>query len=181
MTEIQTNTCYRHPNRETSLRCNRCEKYICAQCAVRTPTGYRCPECIREQKRIYNTAKPQDYVFAFLTASVLTLISTLLVQLIGGFFGFFYILIIFAISTGAGSLIAEAVRRVVQKRRSKPLFITATAGAVAGGLLAVGNTLLIFFLTLNVSYLGGLLWPGIFIFLVASTVYVRLSGIQLNR
>jgi len=29
----------------TGLRCNRCSKPICAQDAVRTPVGLRCPEC----------------------------------------------------------------------------------------------------------------------------------------
>jgi hypothetical protein len=39
--------CYVHPNRETSLRCNNCDRPICAACAIRTPTGYRCRECVR--------------------------------------------------------------------------------------------------------------------------------------
>ena len=34
--------CANHPGVETSLRCNKCGKPICAKCAVRTPTGYRC-------------------------------------------------------------------------------------------------------------------------------------------
>jgi len=29
----------------TGLRCSRCGKPICPQCAVRTPVGLRCPEC----------------------------------------------------------------------------------------------------------------------------------------
>ena len=37
--------CYRHPERETLLRCGRCERPICLACQVRHPVGVRCPEC----------------------------------------------------------------------------------------------------------------------------------------
>ena len=39
MTETTTLYCYVHPNRETALRCNHCNRPICADCAIRTPTG----------------------------------------------------------------------------------------------------------------------------------------------
>jgi putative flippase GtrA len=39
--------CYRHPNNPTRLRCNRCERPICTQCAIPTSVGLRCPECAR--------------------------------------------------------------------------------------------------------------------------------------
>ena len=48
--------CANHPAVETTLRCNRCGKPICAECAVRTPTGYRCKECVRGQQKIFDTA-----------------------------------------------------------------------------------------------------------------------------
>lgn len=37
--------CSYHPNVRTGLRCSRCGKPICPQCAVRTPVGLRCPDC----------------------------------------------------------------------------------------------------------------------------------------
>jgi DNA-directed RNA polymerase subunit RPC12/RpoP len=37
--------CSYHPEVMTGLRCSRCGKPICPQCAVRTPVGLRCPEC----------------------------------------------------------------------------------------------------------------------------------------
>ncbi len=40
----QPMVCANHPNRETMLRCNRCEKPICIHCAVLTEVGYRCKE-----------------------------------------------------------------------------------------------------------------------------------------
>ena len=59
--ETGPGVCYRHPEVETGLRCNRCNKLICAQCAQRTPVGFRCPDCIMDVKeRYYNNV--QGYV-----------------------------------------------------------------------------------------------------------------------
>jgi len=180
MTE-QPTVCYRHPNKETSLRCNRCEKYICAQCARRTPTGYRCPDCIKEQSKVFITAQWYDYFTGFFAALILSVFATWLMNLISGFGGFFFIFIIFAIGTGAGALIAEVVRRVIGKRRAKSLFITVAVGVALGGLFANANTLIYFLLTRDFLVLTRLLWPGIFVFLATTTTYMRLSGIQIGR
>lgn len=50
--------CYRHPEVETGLRCNRCNQPICPQCARRSPVGFRCPDCVADvQKRYYSNVK----------------------------------------------------------------------------------------------------------------------------
>ena len=36
--------CYRHPNNEAYVRCQRCERFICPQCQVEAPVGFLCPE-----------------------------------------------------------------------------------------------------------------------------------------
>ncbi len=40
--------CYRHPDRETELRCARCARPICDECAHLTTAGYLCPDCLNE-------------------------------------------------------------------------------------------------------------------------------------
>ena len=41
--------CYRHPNRETGVRCSNCERPICPDCMTSTSVGMRCPECARQR------------------------------------------------------------------------------------------------------------------------------------
>ena len=43
--------CYGHPKRPTKLRCSRCDRPICGQCATQAPVGQHCPECVAEARK----------------------------------------------------------------------------------------------------------------------------------
>lgn len=175
MTEQTTGTlyCYNHPTRETALRCNNCERPICAQCAVRTPTGYRCKDCVRERQRSFDTAEWYDFVGGFLVAAVLSGIASFLVTLVGGI-GFFGFLLIAGGAPTAAVVIAEGVRAVTRKRRSRPLFITIAAAVVLGALPVILFQVLTF-------QLFGIVFQVLYLVIAVPTVYARLSGIQLFR
>ena len=41
-------TCYRHPERETYIRCQRCDRPICPDCMRDAAVGFHCPACVAE-------------------------------------------------------------------------------------------------------------------------------------
>jgi len=45
-------TCYRHPDRETAVRCSNCDRPICPDCMTPSPVGMRCPECSRQTTKV---------------------------------------------------------------------------------------------------------------------------------
>src|SRR5260221_4811148 len=110
--EVSTDTrtfCAIHTTVETSLRCNKCGRYMCSRCAVRTPVGYRCKECVNQQQDIFYNATQADYLIASAVAFGLGLPL-----------GFFLTQVLFLgiiLSLPAGGLIAEVVRRATGRRR----------------------------------------------------------------
>jgi len=173
MTDLTINYCYVHPTRETSLRCKRCERYICTSCAVRTPTGYMCKDCVRSHQKSFDTAEWVDFILGFIAAGLLSGVATFLVTLIGGigFFGWFLILVGAPV---AATTIAESVRYATRRHRSRPLFITCAAGLVVGAL----PVMIIQILTMNVF---GIVFQVIYLIVAVPLVYTRLSGIQFFR
>jgi len=113
-----------------------------------------------------------DYLTGMGATIALSLITSALIAFIGSFIGFFMFFIAAGIGGGAGTLISNITLRVINKRRSRPLFIACTTGMALGaspvviGLLLMGN-------------IYGVI--GVVIYLVIATplFYTRISGIQL--
>ncbi len=167
-------SCANHPSIETTLRCNRCEKPICPKCAVRTPTGYRCKECVRGQQKIFETAQWYDYLFGFIAAGMLSTIASVLVALASGVAGLFAWFLIAAAAPSAGMIIAEALRLVTRRHRARTLFVTLIAAVILGALPVAVYKIVI----LDIF---GLLFQAIYLVVAVPITYYRLSGIQLMK
>lgn len=177
--EPPATTCAFHPGRPATLRCNRCERPICAKCAVLTPVGYRCKECVRGQQKIFETAQWYDFAIAFVVSAVASALGSLVVSFVG-FFIFFI-----APSIGVGT--AEVVRRAVRRRRSRYLPLVAGIGAavgitpqVLGPLVLVGIGLLSGGVLESLA--GGLvaiIYPAAYAFLMIGALVASLRGIRL--
>jgi len=124
--------CTWHPERETLLRCNRCGRPMCTECAVRHPVGLRCKECVRETRSPVYDVRPESLAVALAAGTAVSLLAGFIVPM----FGFWSILI----APVAGGFVAEAIERSVPRQRGRPMQVAAAVSVVLGLLLAQGLT-----------------------------------------
>ncbi len=178
--------CTVHPDRETSLRCNKCGRYMCADCAVPTPVGYRCKQCVRQHEDRFFSATQYDYVIVGAICAGLAAVGGYIASVIG----ILLILIIVAIPVGGG--IAELALRATQRRRGRYSGEVGAACAVVGGFIGgLIHTMTVYVpvsfapgeraqaLTLNLAFtitiqdIGLLIFVGIVAFFVYSRFKMR--------
>ncbi len=162
-------------DQEITLRCNKCGKPITPAEAILTPTGYRCQDCVRKQQKVFDTSHPLDYVWGFLIAVVISGVGSYLTSLIGFF--------TFLLAPAAGVAVAEVVRLVTQKRRSKRLFRLVNAGMIVGGIPMILFSLLNLLIPLsagafNFYALLPLGYQVLYLVLAVPSGYYRLSGLR---
>src|SRR5690606_25936913 len=56
-TSNRDNFCYRHPDRQSFVLCQRCLRTICPACQTQGPVGVICPECMKEQRKSQSPAQ----------------------------------------------------------------------------------------------------------------------------
>ena len=165
--EEETLHCTRHPDVETTLQCNRCGTPICPKCAVRTPVGFRCPDCVRSQSATFYSAGWLDYVLAAIVALVLSAIAGFFAPMLGWFFMIF-------IGPAAGGLIGEIIFRVTRRRRGRQMWLVVGASMVLGAVLPYAIPA---FLSGNIRILLSPTWllgVGLFIVLGVGAAIARL-------
>jgi len=177
MTDSDFLSCYRHPDRKTLLRCNQCERPICTQCAILTPTGYRCRECVQNQQKKFETAGISDFILSLFTGTGLSFLGSYLPS----FLGFFTLFIAPLIGTGIG----EVIRKLTGNRRSRNMFILAAIGVLAGSLPPLISKSIFFLVGVQQVSVGfysilPLIWQLAYTILVTSSIYYRLTGIKIG-
>jgi hypothetical protein len=123
--------CTWHPDRETRLRCNRCNRPMCTECAVQHPVGLRCKECVKETRSPIYKVSTAGYVWASLAGLAAGTLTALPVLFLGGLAWVGW-LIVFVISAGLGAAVGEMVGRAAGRKRGKGLVTIAAVTMVAG-------------------------------------------------
>jgi membrane associated rhomboid family serine protease len=89
--EQEAPVCYRHPDREAHIRCQRCERAICPDCMQPAAVGFQCPSCVREGAKGTRSARTayggERSANPALTSQVLVALNVLvwlLIQVTGG-------------------------------------------------------------------------------------------------
>lgn len=121
--------CEVHPDRETSLRCNKCNRLMCADCAVLTPVGYRCKQCVRQHDDKFFTATNNDVLVVFAVCAGLAGVVGAIASAVG-------VPLLFSLLLGfpIGGAIGTIALRATKRRRARRSAEVATAGVVIGGL-----------------------------------------------
>lgn len=52
------NFCYRHPDRQSYILCQRCGRTVCPQCQTQAAVGVHCPECVKEARASAPRTRP---------------------------------------------------------------------------------------------------------------------------
>jgi hypothetical protein len=116
--------CYRHPQRETRIRCGRCDRPICVRCAMQGPVGFRCKTCGTLANDPLTTIRPTQGLLGLAISFGLGLVTAY----IAGQIGFFLIIVSFI----AGGLIAQAVTRVIGWKRGTTILLIVLGGIISG-------------------------------------------------
>ncbi|HET9416369.1 MAG TPA: hypothetical protein VFP30_02400 [Candidatus Limnocylindria bacterium] len=116
--------CYRHPDRETWVRCGRCDQPICSRCAMQGPVGFRCRECGRPARDPLTSLRPSQLAIG-LGISVL---GGIVVGLFSTRIGFFGLLLAWLL----GGVIADAVIRLIGFKRGPRMMAALFGGILVG-------------------------------------------------
>lgn len=125
--------CVNHPQTETLLRCIKCAEPYCVKCLVRTPVGYRCKGCLNIQQAGYYTATVADYAIAGAVGIAVSTVAGAIATAMGGF-----VLFVIFYAPFAGGVIAEIVRRAIQRHRGRYLWLVACGALVIGSAIGAG-------------------------------------------
>jgi hypothetical protein len=119
--------CYRHPDRETWVRCGRCDQPICSRCAMQGPVGFRCRECGRPARDPLTSVRPMQLAVGL----GVSLLGGIVIGLFSTRIGIFGLLLAWFV----GGVIADAVIRFIGFKRGPKVMATLFGGILGGAAL----------------------------------------------
>ena len=174
--------CTFHPERETLLRCNRCNRPMCTECLILVPTGYRCKACVADLQRAFEKA-------GWGKALLLGLVAALLAALGGWILPALGLWLIFLTPLWA-YLVSEVLLRLKPGPGRRPYW-TITLGLGIGSLfpflVEVEGWLVAFFVGLTALFNPEVEFPGLAILIqvvyraLVQLVYVVLLWVVVRR
>ncbi len=135
--------CYRHPQRETGLRCTSCSRPICPECTRATPVGYICPECARERTPVNYRVGPAQLLVAGVVALVYALVVTFVAGVVIGWAGFFGFIVAFLLGPMTGNALARLIDWATGRKRGRMLMIVVSVAYACGSLPYIGLIILL--------------------------------------
>lgn len=140
---VETLVCYRHPQRETGLRCISCGRPICPECARATPVGQICPECARERTPVNYQVEPAQLLAAGVVALVYALVVTFIAGIVIGWAGFFGFIVAFLLGPMTGNALSRVIDWATGRKRGRMLMIVVSVAYACGSLPYIGFIILI--------------------------------------
>lgn len=134
LSEPQPLHCYRHPERETWVRCGRCDQPICMKCSMEGPVGLRCKTCGKPSRDALASMRVSQIVIAVLLA----IGGGAIVGYAGTAIGYFGLVLAFF----GGGIIVEVIDRAIGIKRGPRIIAIAIPGVIAGGLVGVSLSVL---------------------------------------
>ncbi len=127
--------CLRHRDRETVLRCGRCNDPICPECMVQAAVGHICPSCVTWERNPVGQVDSSRLLTAFGAGLGAGLLLAIAITVLSAFFGGFFGLIMWAL---AGFLIGQAVHVAANRSRARTLrYVAGGSAAFSWALAAV--------------------------------------------
>ena len=130
-TEDEVHYCAVHPNKDTELRCNRCNRYMCIDCAVRTSVGYTCKQCVRGHEDKFFQGTTMDYAIVAVVSFIAGALGAFVMGMIGGF-----IWISIIVAPAVGGAVGQLALSLTGRRRGRQSGYICAGGVLLGGFVA---------------------------------------------
>jgi hypothetical protein len=126
--------CYRHPRRETGLRCIQCGRPICGQCVQMADVGQLCPDCRFARRPRNYQVSAGSLIAAGLLGLVAGLVGAALVVLVISPIPLFGLILTLLAGPFSGELTVRLCDRLTHAKRGRPMQLAVGLPLALGGL-----------------------------------------------